>query len=212
MKAIIFGATGMVGSEVLQYCLNHSGITEVVTVGRNSSGLTHSKLLEIPHSNFLDFSELEKLFKSADICFYCIGVYQGQVSKEVFWEITVEYFGALIRTLEVANPNSSVCLFSARGADPKEKSIAMFANAKGHAEAMFGASKIKHQYIFRPGFIAPGKIATQNTSSIQIFKPIYKLLPFIGIDAPDLAKVMVNIGLAMGANHVFENRQIRALS
>lgn len=212
MKAIILGATGMVGSEVLLYCLNHSVITEVVTIGRNSSGLTHSKLQEIVHSNFMDFSDVERQFKSADIFFYCVGVYQGQVSKEAFWEITVEYFGAFIRSLEVANPNTSLCLFSAQGADPKEKSIARFANAKGHAEAMLSASKIKHQYIFRPGFIAPGKIVTQNTLSVRIFRPIYKLLPFIGIDAPDLAKVMVNVGLAMGANHVFENRQMRELS
>jgi hypothetical protein len=48
--------------------------------------------------------------------------------------------------------------------------------------------------------------------STKIFWPIYKLLPFIGIDAPDLAKVMVNIGLAKGVNHVFENRQMRELS
>ena len=47
---------------------------------------------------------------------------------------------------------------------------------------------------------------------LKIFKPIYKLLPFIGIDAPDLAKVMVNISLAKGENKVFENKEMRKLS
>jgi len=201
----------MVGGEVLQYCLNHSEITHVVTIGRKHCGVKHPKHREVEHQNFLNFTNVETELENSDLCFYCVGVYQGQVSKEAFWEITADYFSALLRSIEEVNPSTRLCLFSAQGADPLEKSLARFANAKGRAEAMLTESTVKHQYVFRPGYIAPRKNVAQNMMSIRLFKPIYKLLPFIGIDAPDLAKVMVDIGLASGPNNVFENTEMRRL-
>lgn len=212
MKAIIFGGTGMVGSEVLQLCLNTPEITQVVTVSRRRTGLSHPSLRGLEHQDFLDFSKIENDLVDADICYYCLGVYQEQVSKEMFWQITVDYFEALLVSLEKVNPDIRLCLFSAQGANPSEKSLMMFANAKGRAEAKLSASSLKGKYIFRPGFIAAGKVETKQALSIRLFKPIYKLLPFLGINAPDLAKVMVNTGLASGTDKVFENGEMRKLS
>jgi len=212
MKAIVFGGTGMVGSEVLQLCLNTPEITQVVMVGRRRTSLSHPKLKAVEHQDFLDFAAIESELADADICYYCLGVYQGQVSQVMFWQITVGYFEALLVSLEKVNPDIRLCLFSAQGASPAEKSLMMFANAKGRAEAKLNASSLKGKYIFRPGFIAPGKVETKQTLSIRLFKPLYKLLPFIGINAPHLANVMVNTGLADGADKVLENGEMRKLS
>jgi hypothetical protein len=53
MNALIMGATGMVGSEVLKYCLDAAQITNVLVLGRRSTRKTHPKLKEIEHENFL---------------------------------------------------------------------------------------------------------------------------------------------------------------
>lgn len=212
MKAIVFGGTGMVGSEVLQLCLDAPEITQVVTIGRHLTGLSHPKLKEIEHQGFLDFTVMEKELVDADICYYCLGVYQGQVTKEMFWQITVGYLEALLGSLEKVNPDIRFCLFSGRGASPFERSPMMYPNAKGRAEAKLSASSLKGKYIFRPGIIAPGKVASKQTLSTRLFEPIYKVLPFLGIDAPDLAKVMVSTGLVGGADKVLENDKMRKLS
>ena len=212
MKAIIFGGTGMVGSEVLGHCLNRSDITQVVTIGRNKTGSSHPKLKEVEHSNFLDFSPLEDELSDADICYYCIGVYQGQVSKSVFWQVTVDYLNALLLNLEKSNPDIKFCLFSSQGANQKETSLILFANAKGRAEAMLTKSHLRSKYIFRPGYIAPSRASTVQSLSAKFFYPFYKLLPFIGIDAHELAKVMVSIGLTGGEDKIFENSEMRKLS
>ena len=91
MKALILGATGMVGSQVLKQCLDNDAIRQVVSIGRRQAGIDHPMLKEIIHENFLDFSTLADELQQIDICYYCLGVYQSKVSKEKFWEITVDY-------------------------------------------------------------------------------------------------------------------------
>jgi hypothetical protein len=66
-------------------------IDKVITIGRHATGVVHPELVEIEHQNFLDFSSMETKLTQADICFYCLGVYQNQVAADVFWQITVGY-------------------------------------------------------------------------------------------------------------------------
>jgi uncharacterized protein YbjT (DUF2867 family) len=212
MKGVIFGATGMVGTEVLHECLVSDQFRQVVTIDRNASGLGDAKLTEIEHKNFHNFSSLESELSDADICFYCLGVYQGQVSKELFWEITVDYLTALIHTLEQVNKEITFCLFSAQGADPSERSLMRFSKAKGRAEKRLSESQIAKSYMFRPGFIMPGRKNPKLTFSIRAFKPIYNLFPSLGISASDLAKVMIHIGFKGSEMSVFENRDIRNIA
>ena len=116
MNVLIFGATGMVGREVLVQCLAAPMVDTVVAIGRRRSDVQHPKLREIEHRDFLDFSDLRAEFSQADVYIYCVGVYQGQVSKGQFWEITVDYLQALISALEQSNKDLRFCLFSAQGA------------------------------------------------------------------------------------------------
>ncbi len=210
MRIVIFGATGMVGSEVLAQCLANDNIESVLTVGRRNSGTDHPKLKEIKHRDFLDFSGLEPDLADVDVCFYCLGVYQAQVPKEQFWEITVDYLEALVRAFERTNTNVRFCLFSAQGASSSEKSPIRFAKAKGRAENVLMGSELAEKYVFRPGFIMPGPQSKNATLSAKMFEPIYRLFPIIGIDAPELARVMIDVGINQHEMTVFENRDMRA--
>jgi len=212
MDVVIFGATGMVGTEVLHQCLSFSQIDQVVTIGRQATGVVHPKLVEIEHQNFLDFSSLGTELLQADICFYCLGVYQNQVEADKFWEITVDYLAALISSLEHINRKIIFCLFSSRGADPSEKSLFRFAKAKGRAERILFDSSIFQKYAFRPGLIKPGRKKAQTGWSGGIAQLIYKLIPWIGIDATDLAKVMLKVGLNGNSKSLLSNREMRSLA
>jgi len=212
MKVIIFGATGMVGGEVLDQCLLNNQIQQVITIGRRATGVSHPKLQEILHHNFLDYTSLESELSQANICFYCLGVYQTQVPKDKFWEITVDYLNSLIRVLEKVNPKIIFCLFSAQGADPKERSPILFAKVKGRAERKLSESRILTKYIFRPGFINPVNKISGPMAFVRIFRGFYKLFPGIGIDASVLGRVMVKVGLSGYKKNVLKNRDLRAVA
>lgn len=212
MNAVILGATGMVGTEVLHQCLSADQIRKVLTIGRHATGVDDTKLREVEHQDFLDFSLLEPELSQANICFYCLGVYQNQVPADSFWKITVDYLAALIDTLERANRDLTFCLFSAQGADPSEKSPFRFAKAKGRAERILLDSSILRKYVFRPGFINPGRKSAQAGWSGWVAKQVYMLIPSIGIDAADLGKVMINVGLNGSIQPTFSNRELRRLA
>lgn len=199
----------MVGSEVLNQCLADHRIASILVIGRRSVGFQHDKITEIEHGNFLDFSAIEPVLPDIDVCIYCLGVYQAQVSKQRFWEITVDYLQALIAALEETDCDVRFCLFSAQGASTSEKSPIRFAKAKGRAENLLLASKLSRKYIFRPGFIMPGPNRKSPSWAERLFRPIYRLFPVLGIDAPDLAAVMLSVGINGADKTVFENRDLR---
>jgi len=209
MRAAIFGATGMVGGEVLEQCLANYKIKSVLAIGRRKSGVEHSKLKEIEHNDFLDFTTVEDELADVDVCFYCLGVYQAQVSKAQFWEITVDYLEALVHAFERTNKNVRFCLFSAQGASSSEKSPIRFAKAKGRAENILLASELAEKYVFRPGFIMPQPESKNATMSAKLFAPVYRLFPMIGIDAPELARVMIDIGMNQHETTIIENKDMR---
>ncbi len=209
MKALILGATGMVGREVLEQCLANDEFESVLSIGRRKSGVDHAKLTEIEHANFCDFTNLDSQLTQIDVCIYCLGVYQSQVPKAQFWEITVDYLDALVRAFERSNKNVRFCLFSAQGASTSEKSPIRFARAKGRAENVLLTSELAEKYIFRPGFIMPGPQWSSTTLSTKMLEPIYRLFPKIGIDATELARVMIDVGLNQHETVLFENRDMR---
>ena len=59
IKAIITGATGMVGEGVLLECLNHPDVELVMVINRKPGGVSHPKLREIIHSDFFDLAPIE---------------------------------------------------------------------------------------------------------------------------------------------------------
>ncbi|MGA7312410.1 MAG: NAD-dependent epimerase/dehydratase family protein [Silvibacterium sp.] len=77
MKAVIFGATGMVGQGVLRECLLDPEVERVLSVVRNATGQHHEKLRELVHGDFLDFSGIEGELAGYDACFFCLGVVGG---------------------------------------------------------------------------------------------------------------------------------------
>ena len=79
MKVIITGTTGMVGEGVLLECLKHPQITEVLSVSRKPTGLTHPKLQEYIVSDFLSLQENDERLKGYDACFFCAGVKRAGV-------------------------------------------------------------------------------------------------------------------------------------
>lgn len=212
MQVVIFGATGMVGYEVLLRAIEKDEITKIITIGRNKTNINSNKVEEIIHDDFTNYSDLKSILQNTQACFYCLGVYQNAVGREQFWHITVNYVKALIECFEKTNPLIKFCLFSAQGAKLDGSSWFRFGNAKGAAEKILLDSQITDKFIFRPGYINPGKNTNRFSIFEYIFKPLFLIAPFIGINDSDLAKCMVEVGLKKNEKQILENGDLRKLS
>ncbi len=64
----------MVGEGVLLECLANPIVEKILVIGRRPCGITHEKLEEVLHNDFMDLSPIAEKFKGYDACFFCAGV------------------------------------------------------------------------------------------------------------------------------------------
>jgi uncharacterized protein YbjT (DUF2867 family) len=216
-NVIITGASGMIGSMILARCLEHKDINRVTSIVRKPSGKQHHKLVEVVHGDFTNFESISHHFHNQDICFYCIGVYTGQVPKDEFRKITVEYTLAFASALRNANEKTTFCFLSGDGADMSEKSRIMFARDKGAAESILFNLQFDKTYTFRPGYIYPSVPRKEPNRAYVFFRYAYKYVlrhvyPDIGLTSGQLARVMFQVGLNGTERQVLGNREIRKLA
>ena len=102
----------MIGNLVLKYCLERNDVNKITSITRKKTGIIHPKLIEIIHNDFLDYSGICKFLTNQQICFYCLGVYTGQVSKKEFHTITVDYIKSFAEELKKCNEETTFCFLS----------------------------------------------------------------------------------------------------
>ena len=211
MRAIITGSSGMIGKLVLANCLNSDKVTEVISLVRKPTSQKHNKLTEIVISNFEDYSALEHLFKDIEVAFFCLGVYTGQVSDDIFKKITVNYAVEFAKALEKNSPKATFCLLSGAGADRTEKSKIPFARYKGMAENQIAKLNIK-LYSFRPGYIYPVEKRKEPNVGYKIMKALYPIVKLLGdkysVKYTELASAIFNVGLNGAEKQILENEDI----
>nr|WP_293872242.1 NAD-dependent epimerase/dehydratase family protein [Flavobacterium sp.] len=210
------GGNGMIGSLILNKCLDNPKVKNVTSIVRKSTTLTHSKLKEIVHTNFLDFYEIEENFRNQDVCFYCLGVYTGQVPRDEFAKITIDFTRAFAEILRKNSDALTFCFLSGQGADRVEKSKIMFAKDNGVAENILFKLNFSKTHVFRPGYIYPVTSRKEPNFSYALMRFFYKpiissLLPFMAITSEQLANAMVKVGLTRGNQEVYENNSIRKI-
>ncbi len=216
MKNILMtGATGMIGSKILDLCINHPTIKSVTSLVRKASGKEHFKLKEIIISDFMNFDNLQDEFEEQDVAFFCLGVYTGQVSKEKFTEITVGYTKSFCDRLIKHSPEARICFLSGQGADQTEKSKLMFARDKGIAENYILNSGFRSAHLFRPAYIYPVELRKESNFLYSVFRSLYPILKFLfpkaAIKSTELAESMFKVGLDGQAMEVLENEDIKEI-
>src|ERR1700743_1544470 len=88
IRAIVTGASGMVGEGVLIECLNHPQVESVLVVGRRACGITHPKLKEIIHKDFFDITPIEGQLAGYDACYFCLGVSSIGMKEPEYYNLT----------------------------------------------------------------------------------------------------------------------------
>jgi uncharacterized protein YbjT (DUF2867 family) len=158
IKAIITGATGMVGEGVLLECLGHPDVDHVLVINRRPGGVSHPKLREILHTDFFYLAPIEPQLIGYDACFFCLGVSSVGIGGEEYKRITHDLTMNVGQALAKSNPETTFCYVTGAGTDSSEHGRLAWARVKGATEN--GLMRLfKHSYMFRPGFMkaSPGQ-------------------------------------------------------
>ncbi|MDI2128503.1 epimerase [Yinghuangia seranimata] len=219
MNVLLFGTSGMVGQGVLRECLLDDRVASVVAVGRAPLGLSDTKLREIVHTDFTDFSAVADEFADVDACFFCLGVTSAGKGEEEYRHITYDFTLAAARALP-DDPGLTFVYVSGEGTDSSERGRQMWARVKGRTENALLAMPF-HAYMFRPGFILAKHGEQSRTPAYRRLYPVFSVLyPLIRRLAPNKVTTTENIGRAMlvvagrggGGEHILRSPDINRVA
>ena len=176
MRAILFGASGMVGQGVLRECLLDPDVETVLAIGRGTTGQQHPKLREIIHPDIANLAPIESQLTGYDACFFTLGVSSVGMKEAEYRHITYDFAIGAAGTLARLNPGMTFIYVSGAGTDSTERGRTMWARVKGETENALLRMPFKAAYMFRPGFIQPLHGIKSKTALYRI--PYAVLRPF----------------------------------
>jgi hypothetical protein len=196
INAIITGATGMVGEGVLMESLNHPDVEKVLVLNRRPCGVSHPKLTEILHPNFLDLAPVADKLTGYNACFFCLGVSSVGMKEEVYHSMTYTLTMHVAGILSKQNPDMTFCYVSGAGTDSTEKGKINWARVKGKTENDLMKLPFKMVFAFRPGFMLAEKGAKNVPGYFVVFRVLYPalrtLFPRFVTTLKEVAVAMIN--------------------
>ncbi len=148
-KAVLAGATGLIGSELLKILLAEPDYSEVLVVARKSTGVSHSKLSEL----IIDFDKLDDHANaiSGHAIFSCLGTTLNKTpDKNLYRKIDHDYPVKLAQ-LAAQNGVEQYHLVSSIGANSNASNY--YTRFKGETEEDVKASGVKSVHIYQPSLI-----------------------------------------------------------
>jgi uncharacterized protein YbjT (DUF2867 family) len=147
MKAIVIGATGATGKNLVDILLEDNDYQNVVILVRKATDRNHPKLVEIT-TNFSDLEALRDSIKG-DVAFSCLGTTLADAgSKEKQWKIDFD-IPALFAQIAKENGVNSFVLLSSYGASSKSR--VFYSRMKGELEEKIDSFLFSQYIVFQPG-------------------------------------------------------------
>ena len=191
--AIVIGATGLVGKQLVSQLIEHPEFSTVVVLVRRSTGIVDPKLQEV----FVSFDELicSKQEIKGDVLFSCMGTTMKQAkTKENQYKVDYTY---QFKTAELAVSNGvkTYVLVSSAGADPKSRTF--YTRIKGELEEAVNQLPFDKIRILRPSFLMGNRTEFRlgeiiGTSVMNFFAAIIPpLKKWRGIEDKEVARAMI---------------------
>lgn len=200
MKALIIGATGATGKDIVTLLLKDPAYTEVVAFVRRSTGITHAKFIEVITS----FDDLHGIAVqiTGDVLFLCMGTtLKAAGSKEKQWYID---YKIPLKFSELAKFNNvpTLVLLSAYGASAGSR--VFYSQMKGKLEDAISELKFDHYIIFRPGLLLrknTDRLGERiSAAALKFFNSIGLLRKYKPLPTELLAEKMVKAPKSISAN------------
>ncbi len=195
MKAIVIGATGLIGKELVRQLLAKEEFDQVVTLVRKPSGVTHKKLEEV----VIDFDEQSSYSKylTGDVLFCALGTTIKKAGsqtafRKIDYQIVVDF-----ASLAAKNGVKRFSVVSSLGS--KLDSSNFYLRTKGEMEKAIASLSFESIYIFRPSLLLGERQETRTGEKIAEF--LFKIIGFVfvgklkrykPVQGATVAKAMIN--------------------
>jgi uncharacterized protein YbjT (DUF2867 family) len=195
--ALVAGATGLVGGDVLRLLLEDRMYGRVVALARRPLGIKDERLEE----RLIDFDRLDSADLFADHVYCALGTTMKQAgSREAFRKVDLDYVRVLAERSRAAGARA-FALVSSAGANARSSNF--YLRVKGEAEQAVIASGFESVQIMRPGFLVGERTErrTGEALGLRVFRivegamvgPLRKYRP---IRAVDVACAMIGTAAA----------------
>ena len=213
--ALIFGSTGLVGSNLLTLLIKDDYYTAIKIFARSKVNINDPKV-EIINLDFNKLSEYSHLIKGDD-CFFCIGTTKKKTPNNDEYR-NIEY-NFPVNIAEIAKNNNvrSFMYVSSLGSNPNTKNT--YLKNKGEAEEFLKKLNFSQLSIIRPSFL----LGDRNEFRLGeiIGKNIYKKLSFLfqgslrkfrAIESKNVAKAMIVISKNNYQDIYFDSEYLQDIS
>ena len=209
--ALLFGASGLVGSHVLNQLISNNSYSKIKLFVRSSIDISDPKI-EIIQTDFNNLENHREDIKGDD-CFFCIGTTkQNSPDKSEYRRVELEV-PKQIAQIAKSNSVNSFVFISSGYADPK--SSGDYLKFKGEVEEELKRLNFPKLGIVRPSFLLGDRKEKRIGEKIGIF--VFKLLSplFLGplkkmkpIHSAIVAKGMIAIIQNDSSQTIFESNEI----
>lgn len=174
MKALLIGATGATGSDLLELLLKDEAFDRVDVFVRKAIAIQHEKL-NVHVINFDQISEWQHLIQG-DVLFSCLGTtLKAAGSKDAQWKIDYDYQYSVAKAAR-DNGVQNMVLVSAAMASPDSRFF--YNRMKGQLELDVKKLGFAHLHIFNP----PMLLRKNSDRKAEIFAAkVIKALNSIGL-------------------------------
>ena len=207
--ALLVGATGLIGSFLLQRLLESPAYARVTVWARRNLEQAHPKLM----CEKVDFERLHERRVEAEDAFCCLGTtIKTAGSQEAFRQVDYDYPVAL--AIAAAGGGAKrLLVVSALGANPDSR--VFYSRVKGEMEIAVRAAGVPATIFFRPSLLSGPRAEVRRGE--RIGEAIGKVLgPLLGkyrpIHADLVAAAMLRSALENRPSGVIESGEIRTYS
>jgi uncharacterized protein YbjT (DUF2867 family) len=205
-KAILFGATGHVGSYLLQLLLDDPIYNQIIIVVRAPVGISHPRLTVL-QGDFLSLASLKEKLVADDV-FITLGASDAQIDRS---------YPILAAELCHQNGATSIFLITAVGANPASRM--RYIRIKGEVEQIILSMAFEHTFFFRPGMIQGKRTHyhSMERTMMAIWKvidPLFigKLQSYKGMHAHDIATAIHRAAqYPQGKNKIYHWKEMSGL-
>jgi len=216
MRALIFGASGLIGSELLKLALNDPYFSSVTIIVRKRLSLSNNKLTEIIST----FEELEENQDSlqGDIIFSCLGTTKSKTpDQNEYYKIDHDY-PVTASKIAIKNGAKYIHLVSSLGANSSSSNT--YLKMKGEIEDDISKLPFLGVHFYRPSLIIGKRKESRPLEGISalIFNIINPLLlgslkKYQSIKATDIAKAMLSQAKKeIKGIHIYQSNIIKELA
>lgn len=169
-KAIVIGATGLVGSELIKLLCDNETISQVVVLARRPIAIKHAKII----SHIIDFENLaaNKQLFNGDMLFSCLGTTKKQ-AKTISAQRRVDLdYQLLAAKMAASNNVSHYLLVSSSGAN--SGSLSPYLKMKGELEEHVKQLPFQKISILQPSLLTGVRHTSRPLEDLGT-----KILPFL---------------------------------